>query len=153
MVTLTSRRPLKAQPVENTAPRSAVVARKQATATKEEDFVEEPVHREHARLHPVLLETVAGSYWLKDLRGAGRRPQQPRQADREPVPAAGSREDHRDRGPTFEPDKVHLHGNQYGYREEDVAGGLQSGRRPASSRLTLDDGDYLIGAALTDSKT
>ena len=78
---------------------------KQATATKEEDFVE--------KLSSPTRTTTSQSFSNRGrvllapgLRSAGRRPQQPRQADREPVPAAGSRKITAIVATkTFEPDK------------------------------------------------
>ena len=63
------------------------------------------VHRQHARLHPVLLEPRP-HVLAEGMGSAARLAQLARQADRQHVPAAGQREDHR--GPAAVGREPHL---------------------------------------------
>ena len=104
------------------------------------------VHRQHARLHPVLLEPRP-HVLAEGVGSAAGFAQFARPADRQHVPAAGRREDHRGaaavgREPHLPGRPLRVHGDQPRHGQEDAADGLQQsaqGRhhrgRPGRGRL------------------
>ena len=69
-----------------TARSVAAVAARSATATKEDDFIER-LFVAHSHDYLLCFSSRGRLYWLKVYRGAAGQPQQPRQADRQRVPA------------------------------------------------------------------
>ena len=93
------------------------------------------LHRQHARLHPVLLQPRP-PVLAQGLGSAGRLARLARPPDRQHVPAAGGREDHRGaaadrRKPQLPGRPLRVHGHLHGHRQEDRAGRIQ---QPAQGR-------------------
>ena len=108
---------------------------KQATQTKEDDWIDQLFIANTHRSDPVLQRPRA-RLLAQGLGSAAGRSRQPRQADRQHVPAAKRREDHR--GPAVDGRSAHLssgpvrvHGHGAGRGQEDAAGRLQ---QPAQGR-------------------
>ena len=94
-------------------------------------FHRQPVHRQHARLHPVLLQPRP-RVLAQGVRRAAGHAHQPRQAYREPVAAGGGREDQRHpAGEAIRRRPVHLLRDQRRHGEEDSSVRL---RQPAQGR-------------------
>ena len=80
-----------------------------------------PVRRAFARSPAVLLEPRQ-AVLAQGVRSARRQPLQPRQADRQHVPAGGRREDHRGgAGQGVRREPLRVHGHLAGHGEEDAA--------------------------------
>jgi DNA gyrase subunit A len=114
------------------------------------------LHRQHARLHPVLLEPRP-ALLAQGLGGAAGLARLARPPDRQHVPAAGWREDHRraaaDRREAQLPaDQYVFMATQHGHRQEDGAGRVQQPAQGRHHRGGPGPGDFLIGAALTDGQ-
>jgi hypothetical protein len=84
-------------------------------------FRRSPVRRQYPRLHPVLLEPRP-LLLAQGLRSAAGQPDQPRQADRQSLPAGRGRTDQRRAaGQGIRRRQVHLHGDPRRYGQEDAA--------------------------------
>ena len=80
-----------------------------------------PVHRQHARLHPVLFQSRP-RLLAQGLQRAAGHARRARQADRQPAAAAGERADHRDpAGQGIHRHPVRVHGDRDGHGQEDAA--------------------------------
>ena len=121
VVTLSHGGYMKAQPVAEYRAQKRGGRGRQATATKEDDFIDRLFI---ANTHDYILcfSNRGRVYWLKVYsvpQGSARRP---RQADRQPRAAAGQREDHRDpAGQGIHRDPVRVHGDRDGHGQEDAA--------------------------------
>jgi DNA gyrase subunit A len=121
VVTLSHTGYIKRQPLADYRAQRRGGRGKQAAAIKEGRFRRSPVRRQYPRLHPVLLQPWP-RLLAQGLRGAGRPARLARQADRQPIPARGRREDHRDpAGQGIRRRALRLHGHRHGHREEDPA--------------------------------
>ena len=94
VVTLSHGGYMKCQPVADYRAQKRGGRGKQATTTKEDDFVEKLFI---ANTHDYILcfSNRGRIYWLKVYRSAAGQPHQPRQAHRQPGAAARARKDHR----------------------------------------------------------
>jgi DNA gyrase subunit A len=94
VVTLSHTGYIKSQPLSEYRAQKRGGRGKQATADQGRRLDRPALHRQHARLDPVLQQPRAGLL-AEGLGGAAGQPHQPRQTDRQHVPAAAGREDHR----------------------------------------------------------
>jgi len=152
VVTLTHGGYFKAQPVEEYRAQKRGGRGKQATATKEEDFVEKLFI---ANTHDYILcfSNRGRVYWLKvyEVPEGGRNSRGkpivnlfPLQ-DREKITAIVATK-------TFEPDKFIFMATSMGTVKKTSLEDFSRPKKTGIIAVDLDDGDYLIGAALTDGK-
>ncbi len=152
VVTLTHGGYFKAQPVEEYRAQKRGGRGKQATATKEEDFVEKLFI---ANTHDYILcfSNRGRVYWLKvyEVPEGGRNSRGkpivnlfPLQ-DREKITAIVSTK-------TFSPDKYIFMATSMGTVKKTSLEDFSRPKKTGIIAVDLDDGDYLIGAALTDGK-
>lgn len=152
VVTLTHGGYFKAQPVEEYRAQKRGGRGKQATATKEEDFVEKLFI---ANTHDYILcfSNRGRVYWLKvyEVPEGGRNSRGkpivnlfPLQ-DREKITAIVSTK-------TFDPDKFIFMATSMGTVKKTSLEDFSRPKKTGIIAVDLDDGDYLIGAALTDGK-
>jgi DNA gyrase subunit A len=152
VVTLTHGGYFKAQPVEEYRAQKRGGRGKQATATKEEDFVEKLFI---ANTHDYILcfSNRGRVYWLKvyEVPEGGRNSRGkpivnlfPLQ-DREKITAIVSTK-------TFAPDKYIFMATSMGTVKKTSLEDFSRPKKTGIIAVDLDDGDYLIGAALTDGK-
>jgi DNA gyrase subunit A len=135
VVTLSHSGYIKSQPLSEYRSQKRGGRGKQATATKEDDWVDQLVHCQHARLPPVFFQP--GPHVLaQGLGSAARLARLARSPHRQHVPAAGGRKNQR--GAATDWRKAHLpgrpvcvHGHQHGHGQEDRAGRVQ---QPAQGR-------------------
>ena len=153
VVTLSHGGYMKAQPVAEYRAQKRGGRGKQATATKEDDFVDRMFI---ANTHDYILcfSNRGRVYWLKVYNVPQGTRSVARQADRQPGAARRQREDHRDpAGQGVHRRPVRVHGDRDGHGEEDAARPISRGRvRRASSPSTSTTATRLIGVALTDGK-
>ncbi len=155
MVVTLSHTRLHQEPAACRIPRAAARRPRQAGDGDQGRRLHRPaVHRQHARLHPVLLQPRP-RLLAQGLRSAAGLARLARQADRQHVPAGRGREDHRGAAgqgsSTRRP--VRVHGDRAWARSRRRR--CPTSRNPRKAGIIavdLDDGDYLIGAALTDGK-
>jgi DNA gyrase subunit A len=84
-------------------------------------FHRPPVHRQHARFHPLLFQPRA-RVLAQGVQRSSRRPHLARQADRQPGAVARAREDHRDpAGQGVRQRPLRVHGDGQGDGQEDAA--------------------------------
>ena len=153
VVTLSHSGYMKSQPVADYRAQKRGGRGKQATTTKEDDFVEKLFI---ANTHDYILcfSNRGRVYWLKVYRV----PQGGRDSRGKPiinlVPLHRAREDHRGAaGQGVRRRTIRVHGDRQRHGQEDAR--CRDSRGPAPSGIIavdLDDGDYLIGVALTDGK-
>ena len=152
VVTLTHSGYFKAQPVEEYRAQKRGGRGKQATATKEEDFVEKLFI---ANTHDYILcfSNRGRVYWLKvyEVPEGGRNSRGkpivnlfPLQ-DREKITAIVSTKD-------FDPEKYIFMATSKGTVKKTSLEDFSRPKKTGIIAVDLDDGDYLIGAALTDGK-
>ncbi|HNY46001.1 MAG TPA: DNA gyrase subunit A, partial [Casimicrobium sp.] len=152
VVTLTHGGYFKAQPVEEYRAQKRGGRGKQATATKEEDFVEKLFI---ANTHDYILcfSNRGRVYWLKvyEVPEGGRNARGkpiinlfPLQ-DREKITAIVSTKD-------FDPNKFIFMGTSMGTVKKTSLEDFSRPKKTGIIAVDLDDGDYLVGAALTDGK-
>ncbi len=152
VVTLTHGGYFKAQPVEEYRAQKRGGRGKQATATKEEDFVEKLFI---ANTHDYILcfSNRGRVYWLKvyEVPEGGRNARGkpiinlfPLQ-DREKITAIVSTKD-------FDPNKFIFMGTSMGTVKKTSLEDFGRPKKTGIIAVDLDDGDYLVGAALTDGK-
>ncbi len=152
VVTLTHGGYFKAQPVEEYRAQKRGGRGKQATATKEEDFVEKLFI---ANTHDYILcfSNRGRVYWLKvyEVPEGGRNSRGkpivnlfPLQ-DREKITAIVATK-------TFEPDKYIFMATSMGTVKKTSLEDFSRPKKTGIIAVDLDDGDYLVGAALTDGK-
>jgi DNA gyrase subunit A len=152
VVTLTHGGYFKAQPVEEYRAQKRGGRGKQATATKEEDFVEKLFI---ANTHDTIMcfSSRGRVYWLKvyevpeGSRNARGKPiinLFPLQ-DREKITAIVSTKD-------FDPNKFIFMATSMGTVKKTSLEDFSRPKKTGIIAVDLDDGDYLIGAALTDGK-
>ena len=152
VVTLTHGGYFKAQPVEEYRAQKRGGRGKQATATKEEDFVEKLFI---ANTHDTIMcfSSRGRVYWLKvyevpeGSRNARGKPIVnlfPLQ-DREKITAIVSTKN-------YEPDKFIFMATSRGTVKKTSLEDFSRPKKTGIIAVDLDDGDYLIGAALTDGK-
>jgi DNA gyrase subunit A len=114
------------------------------------------IHRQHARLHPVFQQP--GPFVLaQGVGGSARLARLSRAPDRQHVPAARRREDQRSvatdgRQAQLPGRPVCFHGTSMGTVKKTALDEFNNPRKGGIIAVNLDDGDYLIGAALTDGK-
>ncbi len=152
VVTLTHGGYFKAQPVEEYRAQKRGGRGKQATATKEEDFVEKLFI---ANTHDTIMcfSSRGRVYWLKvyEVPEGGRNSRGkpivnlfPLQ-DREKITAIVSTKD-------FDPEKYIFMATSMGTVKKTSLEDFSRPKKTGIIAVDLDDGDYLIGAALTDGK-
>jgi DNA gyrase subunit A len=152
VVTLTHGGYFKAQPVEEYRAQKRGGRGKQATATKEEDFVEKLFI---ANTHDTIMcfSSRGRVYWLKvyevpegsrNSRGKPIVNLFPLQ-DREKITAIVSTKN-------FDPDKFIFMGTSMGTVKKTSLEDFSRPKKTGIIAVDLDDGDYLVGAALTDGK-
>jgi DNA gyrase subunit A len=152
VVTLTHGGYFKAQPVEEYRAQKRGGRGKQATATKEEDFVEKLFI---ANTHDTIMcfSSRGRVYWLKvyEVPEGGRNSRGkpivnlfPLQ-DREKITAIVSTKD-------FDPNKFIFMATSMGTVKKTSLEDFSRPKKTGIIAVDLDDGDYLIGAALTDGK-
>ncbi|MBL8310712.1 MAG: DNA gyrase subunit A [Burkholderiales bacterium] len=152
VVTLTHGGYFKAQPVEEYRAQKRGGRGKQATATKEEDFVEKLFI---ANTHDYILcfSNRGRVYWLKvyEVPEGGRNSRGkpivnlfPLQ-DREKITAIVATKG-------FEPDKYIFMATSMGTVKKTSLEDFSRPKKTGIIAVDLDDGDYLVGAALTDGK-
>ncbi len=152
VVTLTHGGYFKAQPVEEYRAQKRGGRGKQATATKEEDFVEKLFI---ANTHDTIMcfSSRGRVYWLKvyevpeGSRNARGKPIVnlfPLQ-DREKITAIVSTKN-------FDPDKFIFMATSMGTVKKTSLEDFSRPKKTGIIAVDLDDGDYLVGAALTDGK-
>jgi DNA gyrase subunit A len=152
VVTLTHGGYFKAQPVEEYRAQKRGGRGKQATATKEEDFVEKLFI---ANTHDTIMcfSSRGRVYWLKvyEVPEGGRNSRGkpivnlfPLQ-DREKITAIVSTKN-------FDPDKFIFMATSMGTVKKTSLEDFSRPKKTGIIAVDLDDGDYLIGAALTDGK-
>ncbi len=152
VVTLTHGGYFKAQPVEEYRAQKRGGRGKQATATKEEDFVEKLFI---ANTHDTIMcfSSRGRVYWLKvyEVPEGGRNSRGkpivnlfPLQ-DREKITAIVSTKD-------FDPNKFIFMSTSMGTVKKTSLEDFSRPKKTGIIAVDLDDGDYLIGAALTDGK-
>ncbi len=114
------------------------------------------LHRQHARLHPVLLQPRT-PLLAEGVGSAGRLARLARPSHREHVPAAEGEKinvvlpltgDMR----TFPADRYVFMATSMGTVKKTALDEFSNPRKGGIIAVNLDDGDYLIGAALTDGK-
>jgi DNA gyrase subunit A len=155
VVTLSHTGYIKSQPLSEYRAQKRGGRGKQATATKEDDWIDQLFI---ANTHDWILcfSNRGRVYWLKVWevpQGA----QLARQAHRQHVPAAAGREDQRGaaadrRVPQLPGRPLCVHVHRAGHGQEDLADDFSNPRKAGIIAVDLDEGDYLIGAALTDGK-
>ena len=124
VVTLSHGGYMKCQPVADYRAQKRGGRGKQATTTKEDDFVEKLFI---ANTHDYILcfSNRGRIYWLKVYSGSARQPQQPRQADRQPGAAARAREDHRSAaGQGIRRRALRIHGDRQRHGQENRVVGV-----------------------------
>jgi DNA gyrase subunit A len=152
VVTLTHGGYFKAQPVEEYRAQKRGGRGKQATATKEEDFVEKLFI---ANTHDTIMcfSSRGRVYWLKvyEVPEGGRNSRGkpivnlfPLQ-DREKITAIVSTKD-------FDPEKYIFMATSMGTVKKTSLEDFSRPKKTGIIAVDLDDGDYLVGAALTDGK-
>ncbi|TAG01763.1 MAG: DNA gyrase subunit A [Betaproteobacteria bacterium] len=152
VVTLTHGGYFKAQPVEEYRAQKRGGRGKQATATKEEDFVEKLFI---ANTHDTIMcfSSRGRVYWLKvyEVPEGGRNSRGkpivnlfPLQ-DREKITAIVSTKD-------FDPSKFIFMATSMGTVKKTSLEDFSRPKKTGIIAVDLDDGDYLVGAALTDGK-
>jgi DNA gyrase subunit A len=152
VVTLTHGGYFKAQPVEEYRAQKRGGRGKQATATKEEDFVEKLFI---ANTHDTIMcfSSRGRVYWLKvyEVPEGGRNSRGkpivnlfPLQ-DREKITAIVSTKD-------FDPNKFIFMATSMGTVKKTSLEDFSRPKKTGIIAVDLDDGDYLVGAALTDGK-
>ncbi len=152
VVTLTHGGYFKAQPVEEYRAQKRGGRGKQATATKEEDFVEKLFI---ANTHDTIMcfSSRGRVYWLKvyevpegsrNSRGKPIVNLFPLQ-DREKITAIVSTKD-------YDPNKFIFMGTSMGTVKKTSLEDFSRPKKTGIIAVDLDDGDYLVGAALTDGK-
>ena len=152
VVTLTHGGYFKAQPVEEYRAQKRGGRGKQATATKEEDFVEKLFI---ANTHDTIMcfSSRGRVYWLKvyevpegsrNSRGKPIVNLFPLQ-DREKITAIVSTKN-------FDPDKFIFMATSMGTVKKTSLEDFSRPKKTGIIAVDLDDGDYLVGAALTDGK-
>ena len=126
---------------------------KQATATKEDDFIER-MFVAHTHDYILCFSNRGRVYWLKVYEVPQGGTQLARQADREPVPARRGREDHRDpcRSRSSTKDHFVFMATAHGTVKKTPLSDFSRPRPSGIIAVDLDEGDYLIGVALTDGK-
>ncbi len=156
VVTLSHSGYIKSQPLSEYRAQKRGGRGKQATATKEDDWIDQLFI---ANTHDYILcfSNRGRLYWLKvwevpqGSRGSRGRPivnMFPLQDGEKSTWCAAT-----DRRKAQLPRRpVCLHGHQHGHGQEDRAGRIHNPRKGGIIAVNLDDGDYLIGAALTDGK-
>ncbi|MCS6996281.1 MAG: DNA gyrase subunit A [Casimicrobiaceae bacterium] len=152
VVTLTHGGYIKAQPVEEYRAQKRGGRGKQATATKEEDFVERLFI---ANTHDTLLcfSNRGRVYWLKvyEVPEGGRSSRGKPivnlfpLADREKITAVVAVKD-------FDPEKFIFMATSMGTVKKTSLEDFSRPKKSGIIAVDLNDGDYLIGAALTDGK-
>ncbi len=152
VVTLTHGGYFKAQPVEEYRAQKRGGRGKQATATKEEDFVERLFI---ANTHDTILcfSNRGRVYWLKvyEVPEGGRNSRGKPivnlfpLADREKITAIVAVKD-------FDPEKYIFMATSMGTVKKTSLEDFSRPKKTGIIAVDLDDGDYLIGAALTDGK-
>ncbi|MFN3630980.1 MAG: DNA gyrase C-terminal beta-propeller domain-containing protein, partial [Casimicrobiaceae bacterium] len=152
VVTLTHGGYIKAQPVEEYRAQKRGGRGKQATATKEEDFVERLFI---ANTHDTILcfSNRGRVYWLKvyEVPEGGRNSRGKPivnlfpLADREKITAIVAVKD-------FDPEKYIFMATSMGTVKKTSLEDFSRPKKSGIIAVDLDDGDYLIGAALTDGK-
>ena len=155
VVTLSHGGYVKAQPLGR-LPRPASWRPRQAgSGDQGRGFRRSPVCRQYPRLHPVLLEPRP-LLLAQGLRGTARQPQQPRQADRQPLPAGRGREDQcRAAGQGICRRQVRFHGHPFqGTVKKTPLSDFSNPRKAGIIAVDLlDEGDYLIGVELTTGQS
>ena len=134
---------------------SAAGAASRPRRPKEDDWIDQLFI---ANTHDYILcfSNRGRLYWLKVWEVPARLARLTRPPHRQHVPAAGRREDQRgaaaDRHPQLPGRPLCVHGDQHGHGQEDGAGRVLQPRKGGIIAVNLDEGDYLIGARLTDGK-
>ena len=126
VVTLSHTGYIKSQPLAEYRAQKRGGRGKQATATKEDDWIDQLFIANTPRLDPVLLQPRP-RLLAEGVGGAARRARQPRQAHRQHVPAAAGREDQRGaaahgRHPQLPGRSFRVHVHRLGHRQEDGPG-------------------------------
>ena len=151
VVTLSHGGYMKAQPVAEYRAQKRGGRGKQATATKEDDFIERLFI---ANTHDYILcfSSRGRVYWLK-VYDVPQGTRVARQADREPGAARRGREDHRrPAGQGVPTTQFVFMATAKGTVKKTPLSGFLAPRAVGIIAVDLDEGDYLIGVALTDGK-
>jgi DNA gyrase subunit A len=143
---------IKSQPLaEYRAQRAAAAASRRRDQGRRLD--RPALHRQHARLDPVLLQPRP-RVLAQGLGGAAGHAQLARQADRQHVPAAEGEKITVVLPLTGVPQRptTTCSWHRAGHGQEDAADDFSNPRKAGIIAVDLDEGDFLIGAALTDGK-
>jgi DNA gyrase subunit A len=117
-------------------------------------FRRSPVRGQYPRLHPVLLEPRP-LLLAQGLRSAAGQPCQPRQADRQSLPAGRGREDQchaAGQGVLRRPVRVFM-ATVMGTVKKTPLSDFSNPRKAGIIAVALDEGDYLIGVELTSGSS
>jgi DNA gyrase subunit A len=114
------------------------------------------LHRQHARLHPVLLEPRP-ALLAQGLGGAAGLARLAGPPHRQHVPAAGGRKDHvvlplTGEKRSFPADQYVFMATRMGTVKKTALDEFSNPRKAGIIAVDLDEGDFLIGAALTDGQ-